>query len=130
MRSLRFGRFWLVSGLVLLMAILVLALSPSNRTVTVELFSDKLMHGLTFFVLMVWFCGIFRMRLAPVIALSLMSYGILIEFLQSRLPYRSAELGDVIFDCAGILLGWAVSYAGLKVWTQTVEGWFGKTTQS
>ena len=87
MRELRYGKFWLASGMVLLAVIMVLALSPTNRTVTVEFLSDKFMHGLTFFVLTVWFCGIFRMRFVPAIAVGLLAYGLLIEFLQSRLPY-------------------------------------------
>jgi VanZ family protein len=38
------------------------------------------------------------------LSLSLAGYAILIELVQSRLPYRSASVGDVIADIAGVAL--------------------------
>ncbi|AVV83695.1 teicoplanin resistance protein VanZ [Shewanella putrefaciens] len=34
----------------------------------------------------------------------LASYAVIIELVQSRLPYRSASIGDVLADFAGIAL--------------------------
>ena len=36
----------------------------------------------------------------------LLSYGLLIEFIQYFLPYRTASLFDVMADCAGLTVYW------------------------
>jgi VanZ family protein len=41
------------------------------------------------------------------------SYGLLIEFIQSFLPYRIASMFDVMADCAGLAIYWA-SYTFLR----------------
>ena len=43
---------------------------------------------------MVWFCGVFDRHRAAFVALALMAFGLLIEFLQGFLSYRSAEFAD------------------------------------
>ena len=47
--------------------------------------------------------------------LLLCSYGILIEVVQSFIPYRSGSLDDVVADIAGILTFYLVHYLYLKV---------------
>jgi len=120
-QPLRYAWAWLLSGLGLMSLVLYLALIPDNRVVAVDFLSDKTAHGLTFLVLMIWFCGIFRLRSTPAIALFLLLYGVLIEYLQSRLPYRSAEAGDLLFDLGGVLLGWLLALAGLRHWAAYIE---------
>ena len=66
---------------------------------------------------MTWFGGVFRTRRVRWVALALLFYGILIELLQSRLPYRQAEAADVESDLCGILLGWILVAIGLRHWT-------------
>ena len=85
--------------------------------------NDKWAHFLTFFILMSWFAGVFRARAAPWVALGLLGFGVLIEIFQSRLPHRSAELADVMFDAGGILLAWGLAAAGLGRWTMFLESW-------
>jgi len=126
MASLRYRNTWLGGGFFLIAVVLVFALIPSNRAVTAPFVSDKLIHAFVFFLLMIWFCGLFRFRMAPVIAACLLFYGLLIEYLQSFLPYRSAEWADVIFDFGGILLGWIVAAAGLRSWASAIESWLSR----
>ncbi|EGT3628078.1 MAG: VanZ family protein [Gammaproteobacteria bacterium] len=45
------------------------------------------------------------------LSLTLASYAILIELVQSRLPYRSASVADVIADFAGIALFYFCNWA-------------------
>ena len=123
MRPLHYAWTWLVAGLVLLVIGLVAALEPVPTTVAVT-FNDKFIHTTGFLVFMVWFCGIFEARRAPVLAIALSSYGILIELLQSLTPTRQAEALDVVADVAGVLLGWALSTAGFSRWCATLESWF------
>lgn len=121
LKPLRFPYFWLAGGLVLVILVLNFSLMPGfGRDIGM---TDKVAHFLVFLVLMVWFCGVFRGRVTPWVALGLLAFGILIEILQSRLPYRSAELYDAFADVGGILLGWGVAAVGLGQWTALVESW-------
>ncbi len=71
---------------------------------------DKLGHTLAYGVLMAWFTQLVESR-APRIYCALLSIalGILMEWLQSKTGYRTAELGDALADSAGVLLGWWLS---------------------
>ncbi len=51
----------------------------------------------------------------------LLGFGILIELLQSQIPYRTAEFADAAFDTGGILLGWFLAGIGLSRWTAWLE---------
>lgn len=122
MLPLRFPRTWLTIGLLIMALILTLALMPSGRMTTLTFLSDKAAHFLAFMLLMLWFCGVFRLPFTPLVAVGLLAFGILIELLQSRLPYRSAELADALFDLGGIGAGWLLAVLGASRWTQLVEG--------
>ena len=70
--------------------------------------SDKELHFLAFCTLAVLLDFAFpRSRFGLFKILPLIGYGILIEIVQSYLPYRSAELADVFADIVGICV-----YAG------------------
>jgi hypothetical protein len=87
------------------------------------LLKDKMAHGVAFMALMTWFCGVFEMRFAPLVAIALLCLGILIELVQQQLTYRSAELADGLADMAGIGVGWALALVGLQHWTTLLESW-------
>ena len=106
----------------LLGVVLYFALAPASGSVIIS--SDKAVHFLVFASLMLWFGGIFRLGRAPFVALSLLAFGILIELLQSRLDYRSAEVADALFDFGGILLGWALAATSLGRWAGAIESRF------
>ena len=121
MLPLRYGYVWLSIGVGLLALVLALALVPTSRISAVLLFSDKTAHLIAFFFLMLWFCGIFRLRLTPWVALGLLCFGLLIEYLQGLLPYRYAEWADAAYDLGGIGLGWVMAAIGLRHWTAFIE---------
>lgn len=122
MLPLRYARAWLLSGLLLLGAGLVSALTPPPGGI--ELLNDKFVHVTGFMAFMVWFGGIFERRYLPRVALALASYGLLIELLQSLTSTRQGEALDLVADVAGILLGWLLSAAGLSRWCTILESWF------
>ena len=121
MLPLRYARFWLVAGLLLLGVGFASALAPPPAGL-VSL-NDKLLHTAGFLVFMVWFGGIFERRFLPAVALDLAAYGLLIELLQGLTHTRQAEELDLVADVAGILLGWLLSAAGLSRWCTTLESW-------
>lgn len=122
MRTLQYAYFWLAGGILLLGTVLYFALAPTGGPLVIV--SDKTAHFLVFTSLMLWFGGIFRLGRAPFVAVGLLSFGILIELLQGRLDYRSAEVADVLFDLGGILLGWALVATSLGRWAGVIESWF------
>ncbi len=119
MRPLRFGYWWLAGGLGLLAYVLYGTLAPPANIATVV--NDKLAHFLAFAVLMAWFCGVFRPRWFPLVALLLAALGVGIELLQAQLTYRSAELADALFDFGGIGVAWLLAISGLGRWAELVE---------
>jgi hypothetical protein len=121
MLPLRFPYLWLVGGLFAMAVVLVLALVPTGRLTAISFLSDKTSHFIAFAVLMTWFCGVFRLPMTPLAALGLLGFGLLIEMLQSMLPYRSSEVRDVYADLLGIGAGWLLALAGMRHWTRWVE---------
>lgn len=121
MLPLRYPLAWLFGGLFVMVVVLGLALAPVNRVTAAWLLSDKLTHALAFSALMVWFCGVFRLPFTPVVAVGLLAFGGLIEFLQGMLPYRSAEFRDLLADGVGIAVGWVLALIGLRFWTHWIE---------
>ena len=122
MQSLRYGRMWLVTGLVLLLAGLVTALSPSP-TIVDGMINDKFLHAAAFLFFMLWFGGVFKPRYAPLLVVGLSLYGLLIELLQSLTPTRQADFFDLIADVAAVLMGWVLSAAGFSRWCAKMESW-------
>ena len=118
---LRFPRFWLLGGISIMALVLLLTLAPLGRVAAISFLNDKQAHFIAFAVLMLWFCGVFRLPFTPLVALGLVAFGGLIEWLQSHLPYRSAEFADLLFDGGGILAGWALALVGLRQWTAWCE---------
>ena len=66
--------------------------------------SDKLNHFLAFFVLAVLYRISFKGSYWSNFFIAVF-YGAFIEFVQSFLPYRSAEYGDFVADAFGALCG-------------------------
>ena len=81
-----------------------LALHPSPPDAVFRL-SDVLLHGFafTYLTLALALAHGHRHRLLP--GLWMLGYGVLIELLQSFETSRSAEVGDLLVDVAGIGLG-------------------------
>lgn len=123
MLELRFAWFWLAGGFALMAVVLGLTLAPVGQLLAATMLSDKAAHFISFLVMMLWFCGVVRFRLTPLVALGLVGFGVLIELLQSQLPYRSAEVADAVYDVGGIAAGWALAAAGLRHWAGLVERW-------
>ena len=76
--------------------------------------ADKYMHALAFFgfafLLDVSDTRSFWRYKVPI----LLGYGLLIEIVQSFLPWRSADPWDWVADAAGVLLYWLVWYVVLR----------------
>jgi len=70
---------------------------------------------------MTWFSGILKPRYRLAIFASLLLFGTSMEWLQSLVQWRSAEVLDLLFNVIGLLVGWALVRAGMAGWTHRVE---------
>jgi len=137
MLPLRYAHRWRAAGLFLLILVLFATLMPAvwlwpDRREFVAWFVgvDKWLHGITFFILAVWFAGQYQPRSYWRIGTGLILFGMLIELCQRLVSYRSAEWFDVAADAAGIVVGLAVAMAGLGGWSVWVEKWLFKKKAS
>ena len=119
---LRYARWWTGIGVLALVAGVAVALQPGGGLLLATL-GDKLNHALAFAFFAVWFGGVVAPDRMWRVALLLLGYGIAIEGAQALTPYRQAEFLDVGADASGILLGWALSAAGLRHWCRQLEAW-------
>lgn len=120
MIPLRFPWLWLALGWVLVAGVLIGSLLPGNSLSAVSI-HDKILHSGSYFVLMVWFAGLYERRHHIWIALVLAAFGLTLDVLQGGIATRSFELADVAANGAGIVLGLAVSVWLLGGWCQRVE---------
>jgi VanZ family protein len=65
--------------------------------------SDKVLHFLAFYTLSLLVDFAFPLRrFGAIKIITLIGYGLLIEVVQSFLPYRSADMADLLTDIVGI----------------------------
>lgn len=81
-----------------------LALVPVQKSPELFLFSDKLIHFISFFILIFLFDKSFKKPLSIFSLGLLFSYGVFLEFAQSLTPTRSPELLDLLADSIGLLV--------------------------
>jgi len=106
LRPIPYARFWRNAGHVLLLLALAAALLPAPSGIGRVAFGDKLLHASAFAFLMLWYAQIYAdARDRRHLALGLFAFGLGIELLQSLVPYRSADIWDLVADSVGVVLG-------------------------
>jgi VanZ family protein len=105
----------------LVIAVIFGSLLPSPVVTRIVDVSDKVQHAAAYFLLMVWFAGFYRRGHYPLIAAVLMGLGIALDVLQSFTETRSFDLYDIGMNCAGVLVGLALSLLLIGGWCQRVE---------
>ena len=128
---LRLQRLWTVLSVIMMTVSLWIAVKPMDAEqdswlswLQVLLVSDKGEHAFAFFVYGLWFGALVGPSKWRRVALLVFLYGALIELLQALLPTgRSADLMDLLADCAGLVLGLlAATWFGRR-WLLRVDGW-------
>lgn len=105
---------WLALGVVWIVAIFYISLTPHPPQPVSFWQADKLEHALAYGLLMLWFCQIYRQRLFRAgLALLLVFMGIVIEYLQRESGYRTFDVADMLANATGVALGWAWARTGL-----------------
>ena len=84
-----------------------LSLADITQTVDTSLLSfDKVLHfGIYSFMNVLLLIAYYKNFSIWFLSISLFVYGILIEVIQNQTTYRAAELGDILANSSGILIG-------------------------
>jgi hypothetical protein len=117
---LRYPWIWAGLGWALVIGVVVGSLIPGRMIPTVSL-SDKIQHAGAYFLMMIWFAGLYRRKIHPIIAAVLLLLGVALDLLQATTRTRSFELNDIAADALGILVGLALSFVLLEGWCQWLE---------
>jgi VanZ family protein len=117
---LRHPRIWLALGWMLVVGVVVGSLVPGQLLRAVSV-GDKFQHAGAYFLLMVWFAGLYRRGLHPIIAAVLLLLGAALDVLQGMTRTRSFDLADIAADGVGIAVGLVLSYWVLEGWCQRLE---------
>lgn len=117
--ALRWHLRWLTAGWVMVVAVVLLSLTPNLPLKLGVAHADKLEHAFAYLVLMAWFGGLSPRAAHRWIAFGLLALGASIEVAQGVSGYRSADVRDLVADAAGIALGWLLA-------RHVAPGWFAR----
>ena len=120
MLPLRHPWLWLALGWLLVLTVIVGSLAPSPMLSAITI-RDKALHAGSYFLLMVWFAGLYPRGRQAVVALVLLALGIALDVLQAGTATRTFDLHDILANALGILLGLILSLALLAGWCQRIE---------
>ena len=124
---LRYRQYWLILSIFIIFIVSSLMLLPSHwffhgdDQVDSQII-DKIFHAFVYFFLVLWFSGQYKMSFTFFLVISL--YGVLIEFIQYFIPYRSAELMDIFSNQIGVITGVVFSTFSLGGWSKKFESYF------
>lgn len=128
MLPLSYPKRWRIASIILLSIILGAAMAPDiwswPEPLEPKWFpSDKLLHGLTFAGLAIWYSGQYARSSYGSFAFGLFLFGIFIEACQSMVTYRTAETTDLLADVVGIAAGIGIALTGAGGWSLNLESW-------
>ena len=126
--QLRFRRFWILLGVLLVLATLYLCLRPGGGDRPAFPHLDKLQHFSAYVLLTAWFGALLPRARYPLLAMAMLLLGGTIEVAQGAMDIgRTADLTDVLANSLGVAAGLAVSIVGRESWMLRLEQWLAPT---
>lgn len=108
-------------GWIFVLAVILGSLLPDVGPVVSSL-NDKFVHFSSYFLLMVWFSGMFgRRRDYLLIALVLVGLGILLDAIQGFIPMRYFDKFDIAANVGGTATGFGLALLLVGGWCRHVE---------
>jgi len=120
---LRYPYVWLSLGWLLVIGVVVGSLLPAPiiRQITPAV-NDKIEHFSAYFVLMMWFGGLYPRAKHLGVAAALFFLGVSLDVLQGvATTTRTFDLFDIAADGVGILVALVLSFSLLEGWCQRLE---------
>ena len=110
MRPLKLKALWHAMGWGYIAFVIYGSLTPSIPDLPRFPAADKIMHGIVYAAMMLWFGFLYRSRRSLVFYGSLfITLGIALDLLQGTTAYRSMEILDMIANAFGVLFGWGLA---------------------
>jgi VanZ family protein len=122
MLPLRYPWLWKLAGWMLIAGVVVGSLMPGHA-IPRMVASDKVLHAGMYFLLMIWFAGLYPRSRHWWIALGLMGLGLTLDLLQGMTSTRSFDPADIAANVAGIVVAFVLSYRLLEGWCLRMEQW-------
>jgi VanZ family protein len=124
MLKLRIPWLWWGCGWLLVAGVSFGSLMP-GRYIPIAIPSDKLLHAGTYFILMLWFSGLYkRHRDVAVVGVLLFALGLLLDISQGSFTRRTFDMLDVAANGGGILVAWIIARVALTGWCDRIERLF------
>jgi VanZ family protein len=119
--ELRLKPLWFGLAYALLLVVAILSLTPAVVNIGG---SDKLGHFLAYATLSMIFSVIIRQRISLLwILLSLILFGILMEYLQGLSGYRYADPKDALANSIGVIFGLLFHFSPLRIFLLKVDAY-------
>jgi VanZ family protein len=125
---LRFRRFWILLGVLLVLATLYVCLRPASGDPPAFAHVDKLQHFAAYLLLTAWFGALFERSRYPWLVLAMLGLGGGIELAQGAMELgRIAAVDDLVANALGVAAGLGVSLVGHDSWLLRIERWLAPT---
>ena len=108
---LRYFNLWLSFGWVMVIALCYFSLISNPPEFNVEFKNfDKVRHFIAYFILMFWFCQLYRSNKARLIyVVFFITMGIVLEVLQGLGGVRYFEYYDMLANSLGVAVAWFIT---------------------
>lgn len=100
----RLRQAWQAAGWLLVVLVVYLSLAP--RLPDALDAGDKAGHLLAYGTLMLWFAQLHAGPRRIAVAIGLVLFGVVMEYIQGWSGFRIWDVGDIVANSAGVALGW------------------------
>ncbi len=118
--ELKLPKLWFGLAIIGLLALGVVSLIPAPDLGG----NDKIGHFISYAMLSAWFSLLVEQRKSLwSILFGLIVYGLLLEFLQGLISYRSGDLADAVANSLGVITGLVFYFSPLRRVLRNVDRW-------
>ncbi|HEY0719780.1 MAG TPA: hypothetical protein VGE50_00865 [Gammaproteobacteria bacterium] len=126
--ALRYHRYWLITGLLLIAVVIFFSITSHPPKLLSFKWSDKLEHFASYFVLMGWFMQLYRSHKQRLLwALLFAGQGLALEIVQGMSRWRTFDYWDATANTLGVMVAWVWAYRGLDrllpALERRLQGW-------
>jgi len=123
---LRFNRIWKTVNFFIFLLVTIIMLAPPTWLFSADIsksffLNDKFLHMCVFLIMTIWLSGQYTFDSFKKIGFLLFLFGVVIEIIQFVLPYRNAELLDLLANLLGIFIAIVIVNLGYFGWLLKLE---------